>query len=77
MVITQALQLVIVGLVFGILCVGAASRAIQSTIFGVTPGDPVLLFISCAVIVLTSFGASCLPAARAASVQPMDALRTE
>jgi len=50
---------------------------LRSLLFGVTPFDPISFIASALVLVLTVLAAGLLPAGRAASIQPMEALRTE
>jgi ABC-type antimicrobial peptide transport system permease subunit len=55
----------------------AAVRLLRSTLFGVTPFDPTTYCVAAALLVLTVFLSGFSPARRAASVEPMQALRTE
>jgi ABC-type antimicrobial peptide transport system permease subunit len=50
---------------------------LHSQLYGVSIFDPITLAASTALIIVTVFVAAALPARRAASVQPMQALRTE
>jgi ABC-type antimicrobial peptide transport system permease subunit len=53
------------------------SRLITSQLYGVKPGDPITLF-SCVVLTAAMVAlAAAIPARRAASVDPMKALRSE
>ena len=54
-----------------------AERLLKSMAFGVRPGDPIFLTIACCVVVIASLAAAYVPAKRAASVDPMQALRSE
>jgi putative ABC transport system permease protein len=65
------------GLVTGGLGSIAAVRLLRSTLFGVTPFDPTTYCVAAALLVLTVFLSGFSPARRAASVEPMQALRTE
>jgi ABC-type antimicrobial peptide transport system permease subunit len=77
MVLRDAGWLVTTGLMSG--CAGAlaAGRLLRSAVSGIRPGDPIVLAAACLLMAVTSFVAAYLPAARAASVDPMKALRTE
>jgi len=50
---------------------------IRSQLFGVSPFDPVTLAAGTLLVALVALLAAWLPARRAASVEPMKALRTE
>jgi ABC-type antimicrobial peptide transport system permease subunit len=67
----------VLGLVTGGLGSLAAVRLLRSMLFGVTPFDPTTYCVAAALLVLTVFLSGFSPARRAASVQPMQALRTE
>jgi predicted permease len=77
MVVRQAMTLVSTGLILGLAGASAGGRMIRAITFGITPTDPWLLAIECAVIVATSVAAIYIPATRAASVEPIEALREE
>ena len=77
MVLKEAMQLVIAGLVLGLAGAVGAQRLLESIAFGIRPGDPIFLVVACSAMIITSLAAAYLPAARAASVDPMQALRTE
>lgn len=77
MVLRETLLLVACGLVLGIPAALFASRLVASRLFGLKPGDPLTFLIACAGMVAVTMAASYLPARRAASVDPMRALRSE
>jgi predicted permease len=77
MVFGETLLLLIWGLAIGVPVAVFASRLIASQLFGLKPGDPVTFLIACAVMVAVAMAASYLPARRASSVEPMQALRSE
>jgi putative ABC transport system permease protein len=58
-------------------CIGLLARYFRSQLYGVPLYDPITLAASTALIIVTVLIAAALPARRAASVQPMEALRTE
>ena len=68
---------VIVGLVSGTLGSIAAVRLLRSLLFGVAPFDPVSYCAAAACLLLTVFASGLIPARRAASIEPMQALRSE
>jgi predicted permease len=67
----------VVGLVTGGLGSIAAVRLLRSMLFGVAPFDPASYCAAAALLLITVFISGVSPAHRAASVQPMQALRTE
>ena len=77
MIIGESLALTMLGLVLGLAGAAAGSRLIASFLFGVTPDDPATYGIVVGLLIATSLIACALPARRATSVSPMDALRAE
>jgi predicted permease len=66
-----------IGLVIGGLGSIAAVRLLRATLFGVAPFDPVSYCAAAAFLLVTIFVAGLVPARRAASIEPMQALRAE
>ncbi len=77
MVMKGAFSQVGIGLALGIPAAIVAGKLMTDQLFGVRPWDPVMLTMATALLVLTAFVASLIPARRAASVEPMIALRSE
>jgi predicted permease len=77
MVLRETLLLVSLGMVAGVPAAFFASRLIASQLFGLKPGDPVTFLAACVVMIAVTMIASYIPARRAASVDPMRALRSE
>jgi predicted permease len=77
MVVTQSLALTALGIVCGVAAALASMRVLQSLLFGVEPPDPLLLAASAVLLLAVAVAAGYLPARRAASVDPADALRAE
>jgi ABC-type lipoprotein release transport system permease subunit len=50
---------------------------LRSLLFGVSPFDPIVLTLAAIGVMLLAVAASVLPALRAASIEPMQALRGE
>ncbi len=65
------------GLLTGGLGSIAAVRLLRAILFGVAPFDPLSYFAAAALMLLTIFVAGLSPARRAASIEPMQALRSE
>ncbi|SPE39087.1 hypothetical protein SBA3_3030006 [Candidatus Sulfopaludibacter sp. SbA3] len=63
------------GLVFGAAGALALSRLVKGMVFGLRSNDPRLEFAAAAVLLLVAFCAAAIPARRAASLDPMAALR--
>ncbi len=77
LILTGAATPVVIGALAGLLAASLATRLLAGMLYGVQPLDP-LSFIGGAVIFMTVAGlASLVPARRAASVNPVDALRAE
>jgi ABC-type lipoprotein release transport system permease subunit len=64
---------VIAGLVIALI----AARTIQSLLFDVSARDPMTIAVVVALLAVTALTASSIPALRAASVDPLVALRDE
>ena len=77
MVLKQAVALVGAGLVMGVAGALVGGQLLRNMLYGVTPRDPALLAIACLAITVTGILAAYLPARRAASTDPMNALRSE
>jgi putative ABC transport system permease protein len=73
----RATALVVVGLILGAAISVVAVRLIGATMFGIPVGAPVLVAAGCGVLAVTSVLAAVGPAVRAASADPLDALRSE
>lgn len=77
MVLRGALWQVGIGLALGIPAAIGAGHLIASQLFGVRPWDPRMLFGAALLLGLAALMAAIIPARRAASVDPMQALRSE
>jgi predicted permease len=77
LIMGQALRVMIWGVAIGVAGALAASRAIASLLYGVTPHDPLVLSVVVVVLAAVAAVASYLPARRATRVDPMVALRYE
>jgi predicted permease len=77
MILWETLLLVACGLAIGVPAAAFVSRLIGSQLFGLNWIDPVTFVAACAAMTGVMTMASYLPARRAASVDPMRALRSE
>jgi predicted permease len=77
MVQRQALVVCLAGVIAGILPAVMGAHLLRSMLFGVVPGDPFSFAAAVCGLVLVALAASAIPARRAASVDPLAALRYE
>ena len=77
LVIGQAMALVAISVVVGLAGAFAATRLLNSMLFGVSAWDPVTFGVIVLLMSLVAFLAAWLPARRAANVDPIIALRAE
>jgi putative ABC transport system permease protein len=77
LVLAQGLGLAGIGLAIGLAGAFAVTRMLESLLFGVTSTDPLTFVAVGATLIMVAALASYLPARRAASVDPMVALRDE
>ena len=75
LVVRGALGVVAIGIALGLAGSLAASRFVESLLFGVEASDPLTLFVASAFLLAVGLGASYLPARRAAAVDPLVALK--
>jgi predicted permease len=76
-VLRQSLALVAVGIGIGVPASLALARLLESTLYGVTPGDPRVLAAVVGSLLGVAFLAGLVPALRASRVDPLVALRSE
>jgi len=77
MVLREGLELVVVGLVLGIIAAVSMQKAVASEIYGVRALDPLVLVSVMAVLAIVALAACAVPARRAMRVDPIIALRSE
>jgi macrolide transport system ATP-binding/permease protein len=77
LILKEAATLATLGIASGILCSLAATRLLRSMLFGVSPWDMGALISVAFVLVASALLASYIPAHRAASINPTEALRAE
>jgi putative ABC transport system permease protein len=77
LILRNASVLIGCGLGVGLACTWAATRLLKSFLFGVSEHDPVTVILVSGLLVVCGVVAAFVPARRAASIDPMQALRTE
>ena len=77
LILISGAKLACVGCVIGLLGATAASGLLRSFLFDVSPFDPVVMTLAAIAVLLLALSASAFPARRAASIEPMRALRAE
>jgi putative ABC transport system permease protein len=77
LILRNASVLVVWGLGLGLACTWIATRLLKSFLFGVGQHDPFTAVTVSALLVVCGLMAAFVPARRAASIDPMQALRTE
>jgi len=77
LVLFSGLKLAAIGCVLGLAGAAAALTVLRSFLFHVSPFDPVVVVLAAITVFALALAASALPARRAASVDPIQALRGE
>ena len=77
LVLRDAIAMIGAGVAIALPCVAACGRLIQSQLFGVTATDPATIAAAALVLAAGALAAAFIPAWRASSVSPTDALRLE
>jgi ABC-type antimicrobial peptide transport system permease subunit len=77
LVMKNAAALVGGGLAAGLVCTWIVTRTLRSFLFEVSDHDPLTILAVSSLLVICGLIAAFIPALRAASVDPMKALRTE
>lgn len=77
LILRNAAALVGTGLLAGLVCTWLATRALKSFLFGVGEHDPATVIAVSALLIICGLIAALVPARRAASIDPMQALRAE
>ena len=70
-------RLTLLGVVIGAASAIGLTRLMRNLLYDVSPNDPGILIAVVALLVLVAMAACLIPARRAASIEPMRALRTE
>jgi predicted permease len=77
LVIGEGVKTVAVGVASGVVLTVAAGRLIAALLYGIAPGDPVVLGLVSASLLLVAALAALVPAWRAGRVDPVTALRSD
>ena len=77
MILKASLLLTVAGVVMGVPLAMLVGRALASSLYGVKPLDAASYLLAVVGVAVVALAASALPAGRAASIDPMKALRTE
>jgi predicted permease len=76
-VLRGAFQRVLIGLLLGLPLAIGAGRLISAELYGVSSWDPFALTVAASALGIFAFFAAMIPASRAASISPINALRIE
>ncbi len=77
LVVGRGILLVLIGAAIGIAAAVGVTRFISSMLYGLQANDPVTFAAVAILLALVALAACYIPARRAASIEPMEALRTE
>ena len=77
LVLRGAFTRVLIGLLLGLPLAVGAGRLLSAQLYGVSWWDPLALSVAAGALAICSFFAAIIPANRAASISPMNALRIE
>src|SRR5216683_2894685 len=77
LILGGAFKRVLIGLLLGLPLAVGAGRLISAQLYGVSSWDPFALTVAAGSLAICSFFAAIIPANRAASISPMNALRIE
>jgi ABC-type antimicrobial peptide transport system permease subunit len=77
MVVGKAVVLGGLGVLIGAAGALAATRLIQTMLYGVRPADPLTYVAVGGILFAAAIAAACAPAGRATRVSPLSALRSE
>lgn len=76
-ILREGLGVTLIGVVIGLVAALCLSRIMADYVYGIKATDPLTYAAATLVLILASLAASYIPARRAASVNPMQALRNE
>jgi predicted permease len=77
MILREAAWISLAGIAVGLAAALLLAQLIKSMLYGLQPADPVSMIAGAVLLIAVGLAASWIPARRAASVQPVEALRHE
>jgi ABC-type antimicrobial peptide transport system permease subunit len=77
LVLRDAIAMIVAGMGIALPCVAALGRLVESQLFDVTATDPLTIAQATLLLALAALGAALIPACRASTVNPTDALRVD
>jgi ABC-type antimicrobial peptide transport system permease subunit len=77
LVLKQGMTLAVFGVAAGLVAAFGLTRLLSKMLFGIAPNDPATFAAVSLLLALVAALACMIPARRAASIEPMQALRTE
>jgi predicted permease len=77
MLLRESIKFTLAGLLAGLAIALVSAGVMRSLLFGLQPRDPITFLVAFVMVVLVALTASLVPARRAASIPPMQALRVE
>jgi predicted permease len=75
LVLRDAIAMITAGTAIALPCIAALGRLVESQLFGVKPTDPIAIAGATLLLTSATIGAALIPAYRASTVNPTDALR--
>jgi ABC-type antimicrobial peptide transport system permease subunit len=77
LVLREALVLVVIGLVIGLVAASMVTKTAESLLYELKPNDPLTIALATTLLAVVAVWAGYFPARRASRVDPMIALRDE
>ena len=77
MVLKEGTTMILLGIGLGLAGVWAGGRVLESYVFGISPRDPLTIATVAGLLATVALVACLVPALKAASTDPLEALRTE
>jgi ABC-type antimicrobial peptide transport system permease subunit len=77
MILMETGIIIVIGMVGGIILAAAGARLIATKLYGLSALDPLTVMVAAGILAVVSLLAGYIPAARAARVNPVSALRHE